>query len=384
MAGYSEMVLHRRPIEAFAALGLMGPGRPVEHAHSLPPVRIPLGPLATGRHFLERWRVRELPDQGVWRLDAYHSDAPPIFVLHDVLVHSSAGIIAVGDQVVAETLSHTSAEAHGFRSLVKGLAIQPHAVRHLRGVHISLLSGGEDDFYHSMLLSLARLFSVPENYQAASAGILVPRGASRQKEALALLDLMPSLAIEEVARDETLHIDTLILPLSVCAESAFHPCVADFYRAMSLNVPRAARPTPRHIYIERSSFGLRPLVNERDLMAALADRGFAIVRPETLSLADQVRLFRGAETIVAPHGAALTCLGFCRPGTLVIELLMDAFCNWCFRNLAGLMQLRYDCVLGRARKPWRDLDPAFHLTPWEISVNHVVAAVAQTAERVAA
>ena len=103
-----------------------------------------------------------------------------------------------------------------------------------------------------------------------------------------------------------------------------------------------------------------------------------------MSLADQVRLFSGADVIVAPHGAELTNLGFCRPGTQIIELLMDAYCNWCFRNLAGLMQLRYDCVVGLAQRPWPELDPAFHSTPWKISVNHVVAAAAQTVQQAAA
>jgi len=384
MNGYAEVVLHQRPIEGFAAAGLMGPGRAVEHVHSLGPVRVPLPALETGRPFLERWPVRELPDQGVWRHPAYHSYAPPVFVLHDALVHSSAGIVAVGDQAIGETLSHTSPEKHGFRNLVKGVAIRPSQVRRIAGTHISLLAGGEGNYYHSMLLGLARLFAVPDNYQAASTGILVPRGAARQQEVLAFLDLMPSMSVVEVGRDETLHVETLILPLSVCGESSYHPCVADFFHAVATNVPPANRASPRHLYIDRSHSRLRPLVNERDLVAPLAAMGFAIVRPETMSVADQVRLFRGAETIVAPHGAALTNLGFCRPGTRVIELLMDAYCNWCFRNLAGLMQLRYDCVLGRARKPWRDLDLAFHLTPWEISVNHVIAAVAQTAERAAA
>ena len=379
-----EIFLHWLPIEAFGALGLLGPGRPIEHVHSLGSVPVPLTPLERGRHFLEQWAVRELPDQGVWRHPAYHSDAPPVFVLHDVLVHSSAGIIAVGDKVITETMGHTSAQDHGFRTLVKGVAIRPQRIRTLKGVHISLLAGGEANYYHSMLLSLARLFAVPENYQAAAAGILVPEGAVGQAEALALLDLMPSLAVEQVARDETLRVETLILPLSVCSESAFHPCVSAFFRAISANVPPAAQPMPRRIYIDRTGDRIRPLVNERDLIAALTAHGFTAVRPSDMSLADQVRLFRGAETIVAPHGAGLTNLGFCRPGTRVVELLMDAYCNWCFRNLSGLTKLTYDCVLGRARKPWRDLDLSFHLTPWEISINHVIAAVAHEAERAAA
>ena len=52
-----------------------------------------------------------------------------------------------------------------------------------------------------------------------------------------------------------------------------------------------------------------------------------------------------------------------------------------FRHLAALMQLSYDCVLGRARRPWRELDLSLHLSPWEVSVNHVVAAVAQSVDQ---
>jgi capsular polysaccharide biosynthesis protein len=384
MAWQTEIALHRRPIESFPAAGLIGVGRPMQHCHSLPPVRVKLSRLETGRHFLEKWQLRELPDQGVWRQDHYDSVAPPLFVLHNALVHSSAGIVAVAGEAIAETMAHTAPGQHGFRSLAKGIAVRGGTVKTLPGVHISLLAGGEDNYYHSMLLSLARLASVPENYQAAAASLLVPQGAARLREALALLDPMPSLHIREVAREETLAVETLILPLTVCGDSAYHPCVADFFRAIPTSVPPAPRRLPRRIYIDRRASRLRPLLNEDELAGALSRLGFVAVRLDTLSMADQVRLFRAADVIVAPHGAALTNLGFCRPGTQVIELLMDAYCNWCFRNLSGLMQLRYDCVLGRARQPWQELNEAFHQTPWEISVNHVVAAAAQTMDQLAA
>jgi len=376
-------VLHHRAIEAFAPAGLLGPGQRIEHVHTMGPARISLRKLETGRHFLEQWPVRELPTQGVWRHACYDSYAPPTFLVHDALVHSSAGIIAVGDQAILETMGHTEPEMHGFRSLTRGLAIHPKSVRLVSGTHISLLAGGEGNYYHSLLMSLARLRAVPENYQVSSTSILVPHGAARQKETLRLLGLMPSLAVQEVARDETLLVETLVLPLGVCAASAFHPCVADFFRAIAARVSKPAQTTPQRIYVDRRSSRLRPLINERDLVAGLTGIGFVAVQPETMSVADQVRLFRGADTIVAPHGAGLTNLGFCRPGTRVLELLPDSYCNWCFRNLAGLMQLNYDCILGRSRKPWSKLDLSFHLTPWQISVNHVVAAVMQAADRAA-
>ena len=65
-------------------------------------------PLATGCHFLDMWPVREWPDQGQWRQNAYQSYAPPLFILHNVLVHGSAGILCLGDSVVAESLALTS------------------------------------------------------------------------------------------------------------------------------------------------------------------------------------------------------------------------------------------------------------------------------------
>jgi capsular polysaccharide biosynthesis protein len=321
-----------------------------------------------------------LPDQEVWRQPFYESVAPPLFVLHDVLVHSSAGIIAVGDQVISETLSHTSPDSHAYRVLAKGIALPRGPVRHLAGVHISALAGGEDNYYHSILLGLARLAAVPENYQAAASGLLVPHNGARQREMLALMDLMPSLVVHDIGRTETLRVDTLILPLSVAGDSAYHPCVADFFRGISTSVPSVTGRLPRRIYIDRRGSAIRPLLNENALVAALAGLGFVAIRPEMLSIPDQIRLFRGAEAVVAPHGAGLTNLGFCRPGCAVVELLMDAYTNWCFRHLAALMKLNYDCVLGRARRPWRELDLAFHATPWEISVNHVVAAVAQSVE----
>ncbi len=376
----AETTLHRRPIEGFARLGLLGQGKPIEHIHSMGPARIPLPKLPTGGHFFERWQVRELPEQGAWAHTHYDSYAPPLFVLHNVMLHSSAGIIAVGDQVIEETLAFSDPKLHAYRNLVRGIAIRRGPTRRLPGAHISVLTAGEANYFHATLLSLARLQAVPPNFLAAAASLLVPRGAVAQPEFLSLLDLLPSLAVDEVAQNETLLVETLILPLSVCGEAAFHPCVGDFFRLVSANIPPANRNLPRRLYLERRHSPIRPLINEPELIRALAANGFVAVRPDKLSIADQVRLFRNAEAIVAPHGAALTNIGFARPGCAVIELLMDAYVDWRFRHLAALMRLRYDCVLGRAQKPWGELNQQFHLTPWQIPLTHVLAAVAQAVD----
>jgi capsular polysaccharide biosynthesis protein len=370
----AETVLRERSITA-----RLGPESQVQHVHSLGPARIAVPPLLTGQHFFELWPVRELPDQGMWAATHYNSFAPPLFVLRDVLVHSSAGILVVGDDtVIGESLAYTNPREHGYRALVRGIALPSGPVTKLTGIHISVLAAGEADYRHAMLNGLARLSAVPENYLLAAESLLVPADANGQDEALALLDLLPSLSVRKVMQAETLRVETLVLPLCVCGEAAYHPCVLDFFRRISGNVVVAPATLPRRFYIDHRGTGIRPLRTETAVIAALAALGFAPVRPEQMSLTDRVRLFRQAEAIVSPHGTALTDIGFCRPGCLVVELLMDAYVDWGFRNLAALAGLRYDCVIGRAEKPWGDLDLRFHATPWDISVNHVVAAVAHS------
>ena len=47
-----------------------------------------------------------------------------------------------------------------------------------------------------------------------------------------------------------------------------------------------------------------------------------------------------------PHGAALTNLGFCRPGAVVSELHMSGYVQWTFRRLAALRGLTYGGLVG--------------------------------------
>lgn len=93
----------------------------------------------------------------------------------------------------------------------------------------------------------------------------------------------------------------------------------------------------KRIYVTRRGSRKRVLVNELDLETALAVRGFTIVRPEELSVRDQIALFHQADLIVAPAGAALANVLFCRPGAKVIELQPSNFIGVWVRNIALLV-----------------------------------------------
>jgi len=59
-----------------------------------------------------------------------------------------------------------------------------------------------------------------------------------------------------------------------------------------------------------------------------------------MSLQEQAVLFNECETIIAPHGAALTNMAHCRPGTKVIEFF-NAYIEPCFWIMGRLCKLDY-------------------------------------------
>jgi hypothetical protein len=81
---------------------------------------------------------------------------------------------------------------------------------------------------------------------------------------------------------------------------------------------------PRRIYFSRlrNSLrkGVRAVLNEAALERAMATRGFAVIYPELLSLAEQIRLVASAEVLCGLEGSAMHNVVFARPGTLAISI----------------------------------------------------------------
>ncbi len=358
-----------------------GPHAQIQHVHSMAPARIPVPPLSLGAGFLDTWPINALPTRVDWRETFYDSMAPATFVLRDVIVHSSAGIISIGDAVLTESLWHTDPQAHGYEVSGGGVILSPREITHLKGTYITLLAGARRNYFHAMIEGVARIAMVQPHLLDQARSVLLTQGAVAQDFVLDHLTLPVDLERRAVSDAEALHIETLIYPWSIHGDCDYHPCITDFYRRISDGVAAPDQEMPRRLYIDRRGTALRPLVNEDAVIARLSPAGFVAIRPEDFSPADQLRLFRGAEAIVAPHGAGLTNIGYCRPGTILLELFMDAYVNWCFRRLAAVKMLRYDCLLGRSIDPWSGSTEDPHGLRWRISPDHVAGAIAYMLER---
>lgn len=116
------------------------------------------------------------------------------------------------------------------------------------------------------------------------------------------------------------------------------------------------------IYLTRDGQKMRRMLNEQQIHGALEKEGYQIIRPESVSVLDQISMFSLAKTIVTPFGATLANMAFCnqRPHVCVIR---TKFTNEFARLsvMAGARLSVFDQVL-RFKAPLFSKDRELHQT----------------------
>jgi len=109
------------------------------------------------------------------------------------------------------------------------------------------------------------------------------------------------------------------------------------------------------------------VLNEPQIVRLLSGYGFQKVVLESMPVAEQVRLFMSAETVVSAHGSGLTNLVFCHPRTKVLELFSPHYVNVLYWVLSNHVDLDYYYLIGQGERPPAGVDP--HLVWDDINVN---------------
>ena len=125
-----------------------------------------------------------------------------------------------------------------------------------------------------------------------------------------------------------------------------------FYNGLGLGMARwvpqwlttrfvnSSTPSSVKLYISRSNRGTRTPIDEHQLVAALESRSFQCVTLESMTVVEQANLLSNASVVVAPHGAGLTNIAFCKPGTQIFELF-GSYVVPCYWSLATLARHDY-------------------------------------------
>jgi hypothetical protein len=214
------------------------------------------------------------------------------------------------------------------------------------GAMLTLLSpvSAKPNYFHWWADTLPRL-AVAEAAGIRYFQVIVPKEMEDwQRESLDRVGVTADR--QEPFGDEQWQVETLLLPSMLGYSGMTRPWAADWLRRrIGLPKPAARR---RRIYLRRQKAGYRQVANEAELLPVLEKFHFEIHETQGLSLAEQMKLFSGAECVVSIHGAGLANLLFSPPGVKVVEFMspLPQYANSCYYSLCAAAGHTYAYILG--------------------------------------
>ena len=199
-----------------------------------------------------------------------------------------------------------------------------------------------EGYSHWILDALTRLFAI-DRTPLDEINLIVSKPLNRwQKESLAMLGLgeVNIVALE----NRSIEAEVLYMPSFAGSSGNPHPHGCQWLRERLVKTSSVRR----RLYISRRLAQRRRIINEDELEPILADHGFEIIEAETMSFAEQLKLFSEAEVIVGPHGAGLTNLLFAPRGCKVLEVFDPNHVKVLYYALADVLEQPYWYIIGNA------------------------------------
>jgi hypothetical protein len=200
---------------------------------------------------------------------------------------------------------------------------------------LGVLAGrGDHSNYHFLLDILPRLALMDAPGVPAPDRWYAPLQHSFQQQILELAGFLPEAEVIDADLVPHVRAESLLVPGFPDNHLRTPPWAVTFIRDR-LRDPGLELVPGRRIYITRGrQRNDRTVRNEPELVEILRDRGFSVVDPGAMPVAEQIQAFAEAEWIVGPHGAGLTNLAFASPGASVVELFPPDYVQTCYWKLA--------------------------------------------------
>lgn len=110
----------------------------------------------------------------------------------------------------------------------------------------------------------------------------------------------------------------------------------------------------RKLYLPRR--GKRKVANNTEVQEIMKSYGFEIIEDIARTVDEQIELFKSAAIIVSPHGAALTNLIWCDPGTKVLEFFHEGYTPDYYYYFSKVLNLEYAYMIdkdsGKRKHHW--------------------------------
>jgi capsular polysaccharide biosynthesis protein len=209
--------------------------------------------------------------------------------------------------------------------------------KRVAGRLLVVASHAADNYYHWLLEELPRLLLAIEATEFDR--ILLTENLFSNSVLQCLRINVPQLPVTSISHYQA---ESLVVPTYLSPVGFPSPRIVSLLSSFAKKYASCDEERrPDRIYISRKGGRRRTVHDEPRLIDALQERGFREVLLETMSLQEQIRTFRAARFVVAPHGAGLANLAFCERGGHVIELFNNGYVHHCFAQLAELVGMSY-------------------------------------------
>jgi hypothetical protein len=207
-----------------------------------------------------------------------------------------------------------------------------------------VLSTSDDNNYYHCLFQIPPKIWTLEKYGYDISGInhffLELSGLPFQKEILSALNISRD-KIVDLGNYKLIEAEQLLL---TPAFEKPEPWICERIRLLFLNSSVKNINSPGKIYVSRKWARFRKLLNETEFIGSISKFNFQLICTEGMSIKQQAALFDGAETVIAPHGAGLANIVFCKKNAVIIELRAKSHTGELanvYEHLSGVLQLKH-------------------------------------------
>ncbi len=264
-----------------------------------------------------------------------------LFLAPNVVVSFPTGMHRIGDHILKEVISTPFMPTYPLLANPKyyfGLELMPFKRKRVGAEGILLSMPKHHNFFHWLIEFLPRLALYDRCPHLKDVPLIMPK--SSPKFIVESLKLTGYLHRTIFLDDGTYKFEKLYLLSMLSANDAISWLNEKFQTGQCPPVK------PKRIYISRADAKIRFVSNELQLQDTLLKFGFTTLEMSKLSLGEQISVFRTAECIIGPHGAAFTNLAFAQPGSTFIEFFSKGNIHTSYNRISGIRQLKYGFIVG--------------------------------------
>jgi capsular polysaccharide biosynthesis protein len=309
---------------------------------------VPLSHIETSWHDLVYSAPKNRPVVKKWSAE-FTAENAEVFVtsLPNSIIGGSGAVISNGN------LIHGSDYLFAFlfgssRGAISGGMQRRHPEVNISGHAIVSLNCLNENYYHwivQTLISVDLSLTVLEKRGIKDITVVTTKYNNMRRDSLAIvLKKYPHVQVVELERDQFITADLAIYCDNIGPRYSNSRNILEaqqFAKRFVENCNLNNLASGRLLYISRKDTNARKMLNEDELIKILSELGFEIYLATGKSISEQIKTFREAKFIVAPHGAGVTNILFSKPGTILLELLQSTYLNSYMMRLAQISGAQY-------------------------------------------